>query len=106
MGCGATKQKKGKIPEIDKSACRRMGVQIAASYALHVLAAYLGRRSQKHDTRPLKGVAGRTLVQHERDPAISEDVLGMNRKAGNQQDWRAICVACDINQGAIRVPGG
>ena len=64
---------------------------------------HLFRPARQHDPRALEWVAGRPLVKHQRYPGIGQDVPGMHGKARNKQDWRAVRMACDIDQRAIRI---
>ena len=77
--------------------------KITATRMRRILAGKLLRAPRDHDARALQRIARDALVQHQRDPRISEDVLGVHGKPRDQQNRRAVGIGADIDQRAIRV---
>ena len=56
-----------------------------------------------HDPGAFQRIAGHALVQHQGDPAVGEDVPGVDGQSRDQQDRRTIGMAGQIDQGAIGI---
>ena len=80
-----------------------VGVEVAPAQGLGVFARGLFGPARQHDPCALQGIASDALVQHQGDPVVGKDIPGMQRQPRDQQDRRAIGVACDIHQRAVGI---
>src|SRR5262249_49023862 len=67
-----------------------------------------GRRSgaHQHHPRTLQRIAVPSLINHQRDPWVGEQVLGVNGKTREEEQRRAISRCCDVDEGAIGITRG
>src|SRR6266404_2371774 len=95
--------KEGKILKTYKDFGGWMSVEITAARERGPIASYFLGAARQHDPRSFQRIAAGPLIQHQGDSWVGENVFGVQRKPRNQQDRRAIHVACDIYQRAIRI---
>jgi len=62
-----------------------------------------GSGSHEHDPRALQWVARLALIEHERDPRIGENILGVHGKPRDQQEWRTVSRSGNIHQRAVGI---
>ena len=86
MDAGGPNPEEREILEPRKSFGGRMHAQVASARDLPVIRPGFFRPARQHDSRAFEGIARHPLVQHQRDPAVGENVLGVDGEAGKQQN--------------------
>jgi hypothetical protein len=80
MGAARLDPVKGEILEIGKGLGRGMGVQVPPSQVSHIIVTGHFGTAREHDSGALQGIAGGALVEHQGDPRVGKNVLGVHRK--------------------------